>query len=91
MAELIYYAQVINADGLNEDMQKLYRERVLANRDSSSELSATIQELPCWYLKYLQAKGHKPDEAAKHLIGFSNTREYDQSHKVEALIRRQLG
>lgn len=90
-ADFIYYKQVINADGLNDDMQKLYRERILANRKSSSELTATIQDIPWWYLKYLKAKGHKPEDAAGHLIGFSNTSDTEKSYKIEALIRRQLG
>lgn len=46
LMEFIYYAQVINADNLNDDMKKLYKERVLANRRSSAQLSAVIQELP---------------------------------------------
>ena len=91
LADFIYFAQMRNAEGLSDDMKKLLRERVLSNRKSSSELTATIQELPYWYLKYLRIKGHQPEEAAKHLIGFSNTTEYDQSHKIESLIRRQLG
>ena len=89
--DFIYYAQVINADKLNDEMKKLYRERILSNRKTSAELTAAIIDLPCWYLSYLKFKGQKPAEAAKHLIGFSNTSEYDQAHKVQSLIRRQLG
>ena len=91
LMDFIYYAQVINADGLNYEMKKLYRERVLENRKSSAELSAAILDLPFWYLSYLKYKKQNPAEAAKHLIGFSNTTEYDQSHDVQSLIRRQLG
>ena len=91
LMDFIYYAQVINAEGLNEDMQSLHRERILANRRASSQLSAAIQDLPKWYLFYLKHRGYRPEEAARHLIGYSNTTEYEQSHKVEAAIRRQLG
>ncbi|HDO25887.1 MAG TPA: hypothetical protein ENG95_04520 [Nitrospirae bacterium] len=72
-------------------MQKLYRERVLANRDTSANLTAAIMELPAWYLSYLRKRGQDPEEAARKLIGFSNTREYEQSHKVESYIRKNLG
>jgi hypothetical protein len=91
LMDFIYYAQVINADVLNDEMKKLYRERILTNRKTSAELTAAILDLPCWYLSYLEFKGQKPAEAAQHLIGFSNTSEYDQAHKVQSLIRKQLG
>jgi len=91
LMDFIYYAQVINAEGLNEEMQSLHRERILANRRTSSQLTAAIQDLPKWYLVYLKHKGYRPDEAARHLIGYSNTTEYEQAHKVGAAIRRQLG
>lgn len=90
-SDFIYYAQVVNADGLNEEMQALYRERVLANRKASAELSAASLELPFWYKWWLCLWKRKPARAAQHLIGYSNTREYEQSHKVQALIRRLLG
>lgn len=90
-SDFIYYAQVINADGLNEEMQILYRERVLANRKASADLSAASLELPSWYAWYLQSQKLDPEKAAQHLIGYSNTNEYDQAHKVQALIRRLLG
>ena len=91
LMDFIYYAQVINAESLNEKMQSLYCERVLANRRASSQLTAAIQDLPKWYLTYLKHKGYRPEEAARHLIGYSNTTEYEQAHKVEAAIRKQLG
>lgn len=89
--EFIYYAQVVNADGLNDEMQNLYRERVLANRKTSAQLFAASQNLPCWYRRYLKLKKWAPEEAAKHLIGFSNTTEYEQAAKVQALIRNKIG
>jgi hypothetical protein len=90
LMDFIYYAQVINAEGLNEEMQSLHRERILSNRRASSQLTAAIQDLPKWYLFYLKHKDYRPEEAARHLIGYSNTTEYEQSHKVEAAIRKQL-
>jgi hypothetical protein len=92
LAEFIYYAQVTNAKGLNEEMQNLQRERELANRKTSAKLSAAILDLPRWYLWYLKKwKGLAPAEAASHLIGFANTTDYDQAHKIQGAIRRKLG
>ena len=90
LMDFIYYAQVINADGLNEEMQTLHRERGLANRKTSAALSAAILDLPGWYLWYLKRKGLAPGDAAKHLIGYSNTTDYEQAHKVQGAIRRKL-
>jgi hypothetical protein len=91
LIDFIYYAQVVNAVGLNDEMQKLYRERVLANRRASAQLFAATQSLPCWYRCYLNLKKWAPEEAAKHLIGFSNTTEYEQAAKVQAFIRKKIG
>lgn len=91
LMDFIYYAQVIKAENLNDEMKKLYKERRLSNRKTSAELSAAILDLPKWYLYYLKLRGQNPTEAARHLIGFSNTSEYDQSAKVGAKIRKQLG
>ena len=91
LMDFIYYAQVINADGLNDEMQELFRERGLANRKTSAQLSAAVLDLPCWYLRYLKCKSLAPEVAAKHLIGYSNTTDYDQAHKIEDAIRRRLG
>lgn len=91
LKDFIYYAQVINADGLSEDMQALQRERSLANRKTSAALSAAILDLPGWYLWYLNRKGLAPGDAANQLIGYSNTIDYDQAHKVQGAIRKKLG
>ena len=89
--DFIYYAQVVDASGLNDEMQALYRERVLSNRDSSARLFAAFLELPWWYRNYLENTGCNPEEAARHLIGFSNTTDYDASHTLEQAIRKKLG
>ncbi|MCK9396797.1 MAG: hypothetical protein M0Q44_14545 [Methylobacter sp.] len=92
LVDFIYFAQVVNAEGYNDEMKKLFRERILANRKASAQLSAAVQELPYWYLLYLKLKGQDPEAAARnHLIGYSNTTDYDQADKVENFIRRKLG
>lgn len=44
LSDFIYFAQVINANGLNDEMQELHRKRVLANRKASAALSAAVFE-----------------------------------------------
>jgi len=91
LVDFVYFAQVINPDGMNEDIEKLYRERVLANRASSAELRAIIGELPWWYLKCVKLRGRNPKEAARCLMGYSNNRDYDEADKRDVLIRKLLG
>ncbi len=91
LIDFVYFAQVRNVEGLNEEMQELYQERVLANRKSSAELNAATDELPRWYRMYLKFRGFHPIEAARQLIGFSNTTEYESSRKLEHSIRKNLG
>jgi hypothetical protein len=91
LMDFTYYAQVVNAEGLNEEMQKLFVERVLENRKSSAQLDAAVVELPSWFLWYLHRRGWRPAEAATHLIGFSNTRDWKEAVKLENVIRQKLG
>jgi len=90
-ADFIFYAQVVNAEGLSERLHNLYEERVIANRKSSADLAACIAELPWWYLAYLRGRGLHPDRAASHLIGYSNTTDYEQAAKVMRAIKKALG
>ena len=91
LIDLIFYAQVINADGLNERMKSLHEDRVLANRRLSAELTACLLELPFWYKRWLQLRGHKPERATADLIGFSNTTEYEAANKRVERIKTALG
>lgn len=72
-------------------MQKLYEERIEANRRSSAELTACMLELPYWYKALLWFLGHKPEAAAKDLIGFSNTTNHDAATKRVERIKAALG
>ena len=91
LIDLIFYAQVINADGLNDRMKKLYEDRIVANRRLSAELTACLLELPFWYKWWLRLRGHMPERAATDLIGFSNTTEYEAASKRVERIKIALG
>ncbi|MBE0546238.1 MAG: hypothetical protein IH627_00995 [Rubrivivax sp.] len=90
-ADLIFYAQVVNANGLNERMKKLYEDRALANRRASAELAACLNDLPTWYRWWLDRKGQSPELAVKNLIGYSNTTEYEAADKRVRAIKKALG
>lgn len=90
-ADFIFYAQVVNAEGLNDRMKALYEERITSNRRHSADLAACLNELPSWYKWWLHRKGQAPEKAARHLIGCSNTTEYEASAKVMKAIKKALG
>jgi hypothetical protein len=90
-ADFIFYAQVVNADGLNDRMKALYEDRITSNRRNSADLAACLIELPSWYRWWLHRKGQAPETAASHLIGYSNTNEYEAAAKVMGAIKRSLG
>ncbi|MFZ6765570.1 hypothetical protein ACO0LM_00690 [Undibacterium sp. Di26W] len=90
-ADFIFYAQVVNADGLNDEMKELFRKRILTNRRHSADLSACLTELPSWYIWWLHMKGQNPEIAATNLIGYSNTTEYEEAAKRVYKINKALG
>ncbi len=90
LSDLIYFAQVINADELNDRMQKLFKERVDSNRRNSADLTACFLELPYWYKTWLKFRGCDLVAVSSHLIGFSNTTDYDVAAKQAEKIKKAL-
>jgi hypothetical protein len=89
LTDLIFYAQVVNAEGLNEKMQKLHEDRNLANRRHSAELAACILELPSWCKKTF-FRNYDLIRAAQLLISLSNTTNYEDAAKLEEKIKITL-
>lgn len=90
-ADFIFYAQVVNAEGLNDRMKELYHDRVMANRRHSSDLAACLSELPSWYKFWLRIRGQSPDKAIPLLIGYSNTTDWDMADHRQKAIKKALG
>lgn len=90
-ADFIFYAQVVNAEGLNDRMKKLYEDRTMSNRRNSADLAAYLNELPRWYKWWLHRRGQSPESAISHLIGYSNTTEYEAAEKRLVAIKKALG
>lgn len=89
-SDLIFYANAINAEGMNEIMKQRMEQRVESNRRHSAELTSCYKDLPLWYRKWLERNGEKPMEAANHLMGLSNTYEYDPADKRIVKIKEHL-
>jgi hypothetical protein len=90
-SDFIFYAQVVNAEGMNDRLKALYEERIISNRRHSADLAACVIELPSWYRWWLRRRGHAPERAAKHLIGYSNTTDYDAAENVRRANKKALG
>ncbi|WP_158702855.1 hypothetical protein [Melaminivora suipulveris] len=90
-ADFIFYAQVVNAEGLNDRMKALYEERITSNRRHSADLASCLTELPSWYKWWLHRRSQAPEKAANQLIGYSNTTEYEQAAKIMNAIQKNLG
>jgi hypothetical protein len=89
-SDLVFYANVLNADGLNEEMQKRHRDRIGQNRKHAAEIRASYYRLPWWYKRYLKCRQENPVQASKALVGLSNTNEYDLGKKYTERLRKSL-
>lgn len=73
ISDLFFYANAVNADGLNEEMRERMNQRIQADRRNSSDLEACYPILPCWYKWYLNRMGENIEKAAEELLRLSNT------------------
>lgn len=90
-SDLIYFADAINADGLNDEMKERMWSRVSANRRHSADLRAVFNSLPWWYRKLLIFRGQSPEQAARDLMGLSNTFLIEDALTRVDRIRAALG
>ncbi|MCC6208553.1 MAG: hypothetical protein IT488_10440 [Gammaproteobacteria bacterium] len=72
-SDLVFYANVIDAADLNEEMQERRLQRQKNNRRHAAEMRAAYYRLPKWYRAYLKRVGEDPIAASTALIGLSNS------------------
>ena len=89
-SDLIFYADVVNADGLNDDMKTRMWKRIAANRRHSVDLRAIFAQLPGLYRGWLSLRGCDPERVSEHLMGLSNTFDYEKAAKLVKAIRAGL-
>ena len=90
MADLVFYANAIIAEGLNEEMKLRFEKRTEVNRMRAAELAAITVELPCWYKQFLEKRNEHPGQAHSELIGLSNTFEFEAASKRMEKIQQLL-
>jgi len=85
ISDLFFYANVVNADGLNEEMQERLKKRIQADRRNSSDLEACLPTLPSWYKCWLKKRGEEAEKAAAELLRLSNT--FDHMKAADSVDR----
>lgn len=90
-SDLIFYANSVIADGMNESVKESCMRRIDSNRRHSAELTACYEILPFWYKFWLKSRGYEVENAARNLIGYSNTPNYDDAVKRVNAIKTALG
>jgi len=90
-SDLVFYANVIDASGLNEVMQERRRERQDQNRKHAAEKRASYYRLPRWYRFYLRKfTTEDPVCASRMLIGLSNSGEVVDGEKFMPKLSKCL-
>lgn len=72
-SDLVFYANVIETEGLNDEMQKRRNDRQENNRKHAADLKANYYRLPYLYRRYLKRVSEDPVAASDMLIGLSNS------------------
>lgn len=85
ISDLFFYANAVNAEGMNEEMQERMKQRIQADRRNSSDLEACYPILPHWYKCWLKMRGEEADKAAVELLRLSNT--FDHMKAADSVDR----
>jgi len=86
ISDIIFYANAVKADGMNDAFKQRVLDRMVANRRHSADLAACFHELPCLYRSYLMKIEERPDNASVELMGLSNTSEWEAaSQRIDAI------
>lgn len=86
LSDLIFYANAINAEGMNEEIKKRMLDRVEANRRHSAELVACYMGLPIWHKWWIKFRKHDPEKASKILMRLSNTyKDIDAANQIDKI------
>lgn len=90
-SDLVFYANVIDASNLNEEMQQRRVERQDQNRKHAAEIRTSYYRLPWWYRFYLRTlTTEDPVCASRMLIGLSNSGEVVDGEKFIPKLRKCL-
>lgn len=89
-SDLVFFANVISKENVNEVLLKRHEERRVSNRKHASEMAACFYRLPKWYQWALIRRGESPLNASKNLIGMSNSTTDDQADPHVRGLKKSL-
>jgi hypothetical protein len=90
ISDLVFFANAIDATGMGDHLQRRQGDRKDSNRRHAAELRTCYYRLPSWYRLLLRKKGEDPLAASRHLMGLSNTSDYEHADRNVVGIRRAL-
>lgn len=89
-ADLIYFANVIDTDLLNDRLKERHHAGVETYRRHAAEIAACYYRLPCWYRCILKRRAEDPVTASKNLIGLSNCSKSEDARSHIGWLKKSL-
>ena len=89
-SDLIFYANVISAENVCDELKQRHEERKVSNRKHASEIAACYYRLPKWDRWLLKRREEDPIKASKNLIGLSNSSTCDQADPHLKWLKKSL-
>ncbi len=89
-SDLIFYANVISAENVCDELKQRHEERRVSNRKHAAEMAACYYRLPSWYRWLLKRREEDPIKASKNLIGLSNSSTCDQADTHLKWLKKSL-
>lgn len=89
-SDLIFYANVIDPNMLNERLKKRHEIGEEAYRRHAAEVAASYYRLPRWYKFLLRRRDEDPLIASKNLIGLSNCANSEQAYPHIQWLKKSL-
>ncbi|HEY3326562.1 MAG TPA: hypothetical protein VGK14_05260 [Novimethylophilus sp.] len=90
ISDLYFYANAVNAEGLNGEMQERMKKRIQADRRNSSDLEACLPILPGWYKCCLKIRNEEVEKAVVELLRLSHTFDHMEAANSVDRIKKYL-
>lgn len=88
LSDMLFFANAVIADGMSDKIKDACLKRIEANRRHSADLTACYEVLPSWYKKMTRLD---VESAARNLMGYANTPNYEDAVKRTNAIKKALG
>ena len=89
-SDLIFFANVISADNVCDELKERHITRREQNRKHAAEMAACYYRLPKWYKRLLERREEKPLIASRNLIGLSNCNTHESADPHIQWLKKSL-